>query len=407
MKIAVVHPYPVYSGAVGGVTRVNSLVRFLSPRHDVTVFAHSSGSRDTDAEAVRDLESIGVEQRLFNPGRPGIRRRLSWVLSKEPYFVGFNRNPGLETALIELDRREGLDVVHVELAYLAPLLGGLGDGPVRFLAEQETMSMVVERLRRIPVWRRTPYETFLTTQGTKVRRFEADALSSFNRVYAITPEEAGAMADLSRREVDLLPHVVNARTFTMGGERNRQPTVLFVGNYQHRPNLHALLWFAQEVWPKVATSHPDAVFEVVGPSLEEGPRRQLQAAGIRVLGRVEDLVVRYQSAWVFVNPILSGGGMRGKVLEAFACGLPVVSTRMGMEGIAAESEVQFLEAEVSHSFALQIGRYLQDSEMRAAHGTAARRLVESTYDARGVFARLEEDFNTCVRQREPSSRGRI
>ena len=52
MKIAVVHPYPVYSGAVGGVTRVNSLVRFLAPKHDVTVFAHSSGCPDTDAEAI-------------------------------------------------------------------------------------------------------------------------------------------------------------------------------------------------------------------------------------------------------------------------------------------------------------------------------------------------------------------
>lgn len=397
MKIAVVHPYPVYSGAVGGVTRVNSLVRFLAPRHDVTVFAHTSGCPDTDAEAIADLESVGVEQRLFGIERPGLRDRLSWVVSDLPYFVGYNRNPGLEAALAELDRRAGLDVVHVELAYLAPLLGGLGDGPVRFLAEQETMSIVVERLQRVPFWRRTPYETFLATQKGKVRRFEARALAGYSRLYAITPEEAAAMRQISGREVGILPHVVNTRDFTMGDFDSRDPTVLFVGNYGHRPNLHGLLWFVGEVWPSVASSHPEAVFEVVGPGLDEGTRRRLAVAGIRVMGRVEDLAARYQSASVFVNPILSGGGMRGKVLESFSCGLPVVSTRMGMEGVEADDEIHYLEADETAAFARQIRRYLDTPSMRGSHGEAARLLVESYYDVGGVFARLEEDYLRCVR----------
>jgi len=396
MKIAVLHPYPVHSGAVGGVTRVNSLVRFLAPRHDLTVFAHSSGCRDTDAEAIRDLQAIGVKQLLFEPARPGIGRRLRWAVGAVPYFVGYNRNPELEACLQALNRKDGFDVAHLELAYMAPLLDGLGRRPVRFLAEQETMSMVIDRLRRVPLWRRKPYETFLVTQGTKVRRFEAGALASFARLYAITPEEAERMAAVSGRSVGVLPHVVSTRAFTVGDFPVRQPTVLFVGNYRHRPNLHGLLWFVKEIWPQISALHPEAVFEVVGPCLEEGHRRRLISAGIRVTGRVENLAARYQSASVFVNPILSGGGMRGKVLESFACGLPVVSTRMGMEGIAAREEVEFLEADDPRLFARQIGRYLGDPGMREAHGKAARRLVEDTYDTRLVFARLEDDYRECV-----------
>jgi len=403
MKIAVLHPYPVYSGAVGGVTRVNSLVRFLAPRHDVTVFAHSSGCQDTDAEAIRDLGTIGVEQLVFDPGRPGIGRRLTWAVGKVPYFVAYNRNPKLAAALETLNRKDDLDVVHVELAYMAPLLNQLGARAVRILAEQETMSMVVDRLRRVPLWRRTPYENFLVTQRSKVRRFETEALSCFDRLYGITAEEAEAMAEISGRTVGILPHVVSTSSFVAGEFGKRRPKVLFVGNYGHRPNLHGLLWFVEEVWPMVSKSNPEAVFEVVGPCLDEGHRRRLESTGILVAGRVDDLAARYQSASVFVNPILSGGGMRGKVLESFSCGLPVVSTRMGMEGIAARNEVQYLEADDPKTFARQIRRYFGDNEMREAHGRAARCLVESTYDDRGVFAHLEEEYRACIRE----NRGRF
>lgn len=396
MKIAILHPYPVHGGAVGGTTRVNALVRYLAPRHEVSVFAHGSGCEESDAAAVADLASIGVEQRLVGRPRGSALARLGWVLGRHPYFVGYNRSPELEGAIARLSTTRGVDVIHLEFGYLAPLLSGIAGGPCRVLAEQETMSMVVERLRRVPVWRRTPYESFLATQGRKVRRFEARVLPTFDRLFGITPEEQRAMSEISGREVGLLPHVVSTRLFDPGGAASRQPNVLFVGNYRHRPNLHGLLWFVDAIWPGVAEGAPEAVFEVVGPGIDDRLKRRLEGGRIRVCGRVEDLAARYRGAAVLVNPILSGGGMRGKVLEAFACGLPVVSTRMGMEGIAARAGREVLIADEPGDFARQVLRYLASAELRSAHGAAARRLVESTYDTRVVFARLEEVYRECL-----------
>jgi glycosyltransferase involved in cell wall biosynthesis len=396
VKIAVLHPYPVHAGAVGGTTRVNALVRFLAPRHEVSVFAHSSGCEATDVEAVAELAAIGVEQTLCPRPSASIADRLGWVLGADPYFVGFNRNPELEAALARRSRSPGIDVIHLEFGYLAPLLGGIVGRPRRILAEQETMSLVVKRLGRVPIWRRTPYESFLATQSRKVRSFEARALPTFDRLFAITPEERRAMSAIAGREVEVLPHVVSTRRFRPGAAEKASRTVLFVGNYRHRPNLHGLLWFVDEIWPAVAEAVPDALLEVVGPGLGDRSRRRLERGRIRVAGRVEDLAFRYRAAAVFVNPILSGGGMRGKVLEAFSCGLPVVSTRMGMEGIAAEDGVEALVADDARDFARQVQRYLVDPELRRSHGMAARRLVESTYDTRVVFARLEEGYRECV-----------
>lgn len=396
MKIGVVHPYPVFDGGVGGVTRVNSLVRFLAARHDVRVFAHSSGCARTDGEAVDNLAEVGVEQSIFRLEKQGPLRRLAWTVGKDPYFVSYNRNPGLEAALTDLDKSLNFDVVHVEFAYLAPLLGGLTSRTVKILAEQETMSEAVARLRRLPPWKKSLYEHYLGTQGEKVRRFEAGALAAFSRLFAISSEEAGVMAEISGREVRILPHVVNTRKFSPGAGPKEKSTVLFVGNYRHRPNLHGLLWFLDEVWPRVSASRPEAVFEIVGPGLDDRQISRVQSAGVRVMGRVEDLVAHYRNASVFVNPILSGGGMRGKVLESFSCGLPVVSTRMGMEGIAAGEETHYLEADDPEGFADRVGRYLDDRGMRESHGTAARILVQETYDTRAVFTKLEEEYRLCV-----------
>ncbi|MCP4656193.1 MAG: glycosyltransferase [bacterium] len=401
MNIAIVHPYPVSHRGVGGVTRLYALVRHLAPRHRLTVLAHASADPEADAAAVRELAELGVDQQLFPRPRPGLAMRLRWLLDSAPYFVGRNRNPGLEAALCRLEREQGLDVVHLEFGYLAPLVSGLGPGTVRILAEQETMSLAIDRLRGVGLRQRTPYEHYLRTQGRKARRFEAAVLPAFHRLFAITPAEAERMAAAAGRPIGIVPHIVCTRTFTAPARAPEEPVVLFVGNYGHRPNLHALGWFVERVWPGVAPQVPGVRLEVVGPGLDAENRRRLEGPGIRLLGRVDDLVGRYRSATVFINPILSGGGMRGKVLEAFACARPVVSTRLGMEGIAARPETHYLAADDPASFSHAVVRYLREPSLCRDHGWAARTLTAQRYDTAVVFARLEAEYQAAVAEHRP------
>ncbi|MDX9734053.1 MAG: glycosyltransferase [Thermoanaerobaculia bacterium] len=396
MRIAVLHPYPVSGRAVGGVTRLHALVRHLAPRHRVTVLAHAGEDPASDAEAVRELAEIGVKQLLFPRPGAGAVKRLSWVLGRSPYAVAYNRNPGLADALASLEREEGLDAVHVELSYMAPFLARLQPRTVRILAEQETMSLALDRLRRVPFAGRTPFERYLPLEKGKVRRFEAEHLRSFQLLYGISGTEASWLAARTGRRVGILPHVVATRTFVPAAGEPTEPTVLFVGNFLHRPNLHGLTWFLESVWPGVRAAMPLARLEAVGPGLTEAWRREHERDGVLAPGRVENLVERYQQAAVFVNPIRTGGGMRGKVLEAFSCGRPVVSTPMGMEGIDAEPGRHHLEADEPRDFAGAVVRYLSDAGLRRAHGRAARELVDRLYDPSVVFTRLEDDALEAV-----------
>ncbi len=407
MRIAIVHPYPVSSRAVGGTTRIWLLVEHLAGRHELRVLTHASGDQRADREAIAELARLGVEQRVLERPRASTTRKLSWALGAHPYFVGYNRNPALEAALCELDAQGGLDVVHVEFAYLAPLLEGLGPRPARVLAEQETMSVMIDRLRAVPAHSRSIYQRYLARQLAGVRRFEGEALRGFDRAFAINPGEAAALARLAGRPVDVLPHVVRAASFSPPQQEPADASLLFVGNYAHDPNRHAIHWLAEHVWPAVRSALPGVRLDVVGPHLPDDERAALVAQGAQVLGRVEDLAGAYRRAAVVVNPIRSGGGMRGKVLEAFASGRPVVSTWLGMEGIAAEDGVHFDLADEPERFAAAVVALLRDPERRRALGQRARDLVLRLYDAPVVLGRLEQAFAEAVDERRTRLAGRV
>ncbi len=399
MRIAIVHAYPVHSRAVGGTTRVYAMVRHLAARHEVLVLTHRHGDAEEAEAAERELAGLGVVQRCLPRPPSSWLTKAGWALGREPYYVAHNRNPALRAALEGFDREQPLDVVHLELSLLEPLTAGLGPHVARVLAEQESMSLAIERLRGVEFRHKSPYQHYITLELPRVRRFESEVLRRFDRLFAITELEAERMRAASGRPVDVLPHVVDTQAFTPAQVPARTPTVLFVGNYRHHPNVEAVHWLTERVWPAVRARMPSATLSLVGPGLEAAQAGALRSLGAAVLGRVEDLAGCYREAAVFANPVLSGGGMRGKILEAFASGLPVVSTGVGLEGAAGENGVHWCRADAPDAFAERLVELLGDPARRAAIGRAARTLVEAQYDVRAVLARLEAAFESALRAR--------
>ena len=125
MRVAILNPSPLHRQAVGGVTRVYGLARFLAERgHDVHVFAQTSGDRQLDTAAIEELRGLNITQRLFPVHRPTAMQKLWWFAGPLPYFVYKRRSPEIQAALREQDLRTPFDIVHVEMAYLAPLVRG-------------------------------------------------------------------------------------------------------------------------------------------------------------------------------------------------------------------------------------------------------------------------------------------
>jgi glycosyltransferase involved in cell wall biosynthesis len=162
------------------------------------------------------------------------------------------------------------------------------------------------------------------------------------------------------------------------------------------PNVQAVLWFVDKVWPAVRAAVPDATFVIQGRDPAASVRRLDGHDGIRVTGTVPDVGVLIRSAQVCVNPMLAAGGMQNKLLEYMACAKAVVASTVANEGIRAPSETVVI-ADHPDEFASAVVGLLGDPESAGALGAAARRYVVAEWTWEKHFLDLEEAFHSAIR----------
>jgi glycosyltransferase involved in cell wall biosynthesis len=172
-------------------------------------------------------------------------------------------------------------------------------------------------------------------------------------------------------------------------------TILFLGSFRHLPNQEALQWFAGGVLPLILAEEPAARFVVVG-SDPPPPHALHPAESIDVIGFVDDIRKPLARYAIFVCPILSGSGVRVKLLEAFAAGIPVVSTRLGAEGLADKDGEICAMADDPRDFARHVIDLLRDPEKAAAMAARARAEVVANRDIRSMTERLVDCYRSEV-----------
>jgi GT2 family glycosyltransferase len=184
----------------------------------------------------------------------------------------------------------------------------------------------------------------------------------------------------------------------------REPeTMLFVGNFQHGPNMQALNWFTNEVLPRILMKRQRATLVVVGSDPPESLRNLENHPNICLTGTVPDIRDPLERNAVFVCPILSGSGVRVKLLEAFASGIPVVSTRIGAEGLSTESGDICELADSPEDFATATVKLLSDREYAAGLARRAHEMVVRHRDAETVTRQLVETYRRELHRVRPQA----
>jgi O-antigen biosynthesis protein len=192
---------------------------------------------------------------------------------------------------------------------------------------------------------------------------------------------------------------IDVAQYTFTGEDREPDTMLFVGNFRHSPNQAALAWFVREALPKVRECRPQTRLIVVGAQAPAGFRESFEEPAVEFLGAVgdiRDVMARYA---VFLAPILSGSGVRVKLLEAFAAGIPVVSTSIGAEGLTKQSGDIAWIADDPEGFATAVLRLLEDPQAASALAARARKEVEQNWDMARITRGLESRYRELVREK--------
>jgi len=187
---------------------------------------------------------------------------------------------------------------------------------------------------------------------------------------------------------------VASYSFRDGG---REPfTMLFVGSFRHLPNQAALRWFTGEVLPAVRAAEPSARLIIAG-SDPPPPHAFPSLEGIELLGAVDDIRSVLGRYAVFVCPVLSGSGVRVKLLEAFASGIPAVSTPLGAEGLTSQDGEVCALAGTPEEFAARIIRLFQDPALASRLARRARAHVEQHWDTGVLTRRLVDSYREVLR----------
>ena len=173
--------------------------------------------------------------------------------------------------------------------------------------------------------------------------------------------------------------------------------MLFLGSFRHPPNLEALDWFARKVLPRVLERLPEARLVIVGA--DPPPRHSLPDFGdhMELRGFVDDVREPLSRYSVFVCPILSGSGMRVKLLEAFAAGIPVVSTKLGAEGLAERDGEICALADSPEEFVEKILELFANPEKAASIARRAREHVVATRDMGVLTRKLLESYQSVLK----------
>jgi glycosyltransferase involved in cell wall biosynthesis len=359
---------------------------------DVVAFHQSAadlGERDRSAALCRELEPVVEQPRsviryLTRLGRPfPDRAELCW-------------NPAMWRALARRLAARRYDVVH--------LFGGIQVYEVRDLVRRVPTVIVPYESHALWMERAVSAATSVKERLVRrlklavVRRYERVMYVGFDRVVVLTNADRDAIARLAPDlPIVVIPNGVEPRPAGAAGTAV-EPILLFVGNFEYEPNVDAAVTLVTRILPLVRSRVPNARVQLVGTSPPPALRK-LAAPDVEVTGWVADIGPLLAGAGCMVAPLTQGAGMKNKVLEAMAAGVPVATTPIGCDGLAAaDGEHLVCRADVP-SLADGVVRILTDPRLRARLGEAGRRYVREHHSWTDVAARYESLYRTMIAAR--------
>lgn len=388
-RVLLLMPYAIYPPNHGGGVRLYNLIQRVADHCELHLLVFSpSGDDPEQREALRPWARrvhFHHWQPRFEPDR--------WRL--QPPNAGLFASDELARRLAHLLATERIDILQLEYTELGQY------GLPRFarvkvvLTEHDLAFRQHWRRRKLEFHRRFPEGRAYGSSFTdwlRLARYELAVCRRADQIHVMSEDDGRCLSDFLRdgeRRIRVVPNGVDTAYYCPPPDGNRRG-VLYLGNFQNLPNVDALEYLMQEIWPLVRTRCPEAGLTVAGAHPSERVTRFHGQQGVSVVGPVPDLRPFYHGHRLMVAPIRAGSGTRLKILEAFASGLPVVSTTLGAEGIAAVPGDQLLIADRPEEFASAVAELLQDEALCGRLSAGGRRLAQARYDwSRSAEAMLQ------------------
>jgi glycosyltransferase involved in cell wall biosynthesis len=414
MRVTVVTPYlPHHRIGHGGGVSIRNMIAWLARSHTVTVVALL---RPNEHQLVAGTAAdLGVDIRTvdFLDETASGSRQLKLLLQRgdallrsqidgRPYYVQKYGSPALTRKVCEAVAESRPDAVQIEYLQMALITRQLRiwrddrlsrgrEAPGLFCSSHELGSL--PRARQAAASQGVFRSRLLDREAAAWRRLERDATHWADRTFCVTDQDRDLLIDQGG---------VNCRTIPLGVDTDAvrpiwtspdNQDLLFVGSFAHKPNRLTADRLVSRLWPDIAAAFPDARLILAGRGsddylndLSDPPQR------VSATGYLDSLDQCYRDSRLFIAPLPTGGGIKIKILEAMAAGIPIVTTNVGAEGIVTDAEQAMWIADSDEGFRGAVAEALGDPDGAADRATTARRIIEDRFSWSAITRILEEEY---------------
>ncbi len=309
------------------------------------------------------------------------------LFTRKSYHVERFISEDFKAKLTKVLEKEQFDVVQLEMLYMAPYVETI---------REHSKAMIVLRAHNVEhkIWERIAKETrspfkrwYINHLAKTLKEYELNALETVDGIAAITRKDAAFFRKYSSKPVIDVPYGVYPEEFSPKYEIEGKPKFYHIGSMNWMPNEEGIRWFIDEVLPKTVEKVYDFVYHLAGRNMPEW-LTTMKNPHVDVIGEVPDAKEFVANHDVAIVPLLSGSGIRIKIIESMAMGKTVITTRVGAEGILYDEEVNIIIAENKAKMVEAIRSINENPQIAVKIGQEARKLVEATYDNRKIIARL-------------------
>ena len=401
MNILLLCNKPPYPAVEGGPMAMNSIVTgLLEAGHQVKILAVNSKKYNVSIDDIPEdyrqktgIELIDVDLRV----RP--LKAFNNLFSKKSYHVERFISKDFTNRLTEVLENDTYDVVQLETLFMTPYVATI---------REHSKALVVLRAHNVEhlIWERIAKGTrfflkraYINHLAKTLKNYELSAISQVDGIAAITRKDAAYFRKYSATTTIDIPFGVYPEEFTPNFEVEDKPSFYHIGSMNWIPNEEGIRWFIDHCLDDVTAKVPDFVFHLAGRNMPEW-LTTLKNPHVDVIGEVPNAKEFVANHDVAIVPLLSGSGIRIKIIESMAMGKAVITTMVGAEGILYDEDVNIIIADNKAQMAEAIRRFNENPALAVEVGKAARKLVEEVYDNRKITERLLLFYS----QIKPSSR---
>lgn len=404
-------PWPPKDG--GALAMLNMIRAYHKAEHEVTVLAMNTPKHYL---YLRSLPDRIQRQAEFYTVDVDTKVRLmdvvaNFLFSKKSYHVERFTSGAFRNQLEYILSQKKFDVVQLETLYMTPYIPAIREHAPDALVSLRSHNIEHEIWARRAENETNPIKKYVFTEtADRIKTYEEKEVygrNPYDVLVPITGRDAGIFRKMgSRTPMHVSPagfDLENLATEDEDTENDEEliepkkpiemeyPSVAYLGAMDWEPNREGMDWFLKEVWPIVSASFPNVKFYLAGRSMPDKYYRMADKS-VEVVGEVPDAAEFLRSKAVVVVPVLSGSGMRVKIIEGMAHGRAVVATNLAAEGIGVTHGDQLFLADSPYEFAECIKVLIEQRALFDAISARASEFIQAKYDNDNIIQKLLEFY---------------